>query len=182
MLIDGISRRGLQERLIEALKGRTMAGTRVFEPAPWPTTPDLFPMILAQVPSEVKRSLYPGLLEFNTTMTLVVIGRLMADTPEKANADLDQISEEIEGAIMLLPNFADAVQQFASISTQSVVNSDGRNHIGEVALTVEVVVYQAYGDAGVPLISAQSILSIKPNPAAAPTSVPVTIIDLQEHT
>lgn len=146
-LIEGISRELLQDAAIDTLLGaRTIANDRVFEPRDWPTRPDLFPILLVQAPQERKVNLYPGQLSFNTTITLVVVGRVIGDTPEGATEQLNQLARETEDALMLTPEFAGEIQQFVSIATRAVVTADGMNHIGEMGITWELEVFQVFGD------------------------------------
>lgn len=145
-LVDGIARRFLQQQTLEALKdARTLAADRVFEPHPWPTDPKLFPLLLVQVPIDRKTGVYPGQLEFNTTLTMVITGRVTGAGPEETNQQLDQLEEEILNAVMLDLRITRHVQQFVSINTSVVVSAEGKSYRGEIAISFDLAVFQVYG-------------------------------------
>jgi hypothetical protein len=174
-LYDGISRKGLQEVAIAALiRANTMAGERVFEPRDWPTRPELFPVLLVQTPMESKTSQFPGLLQFDTVIHLVVVGRVVGKSAEAVNQQLDVFSGQVEEALMLDPEFSRAIQQILSIETRITVSAESKNQIGEFGVTFEVQVYQAFGADGEPL---ESTLVTMAQPAA-PLAEPI-VLDLK---
>ena len=168
MLVEGISRRQLQAAAIETLRAAdTLAADRVFEPRDWPTKPDLFPVLLVQAPRDRKKGLLPGQLQFDTTITLVVVGRVWGTDPDAINESLDVLAAQIENALMLTEGFALAIQQFVTIETQSVVSAEAKQQIGELGMTFELEVYQAFGPEGVPLTNVTGTLT----PAAGAQSI-----------
>lgn len=160
-LVDGISRKQLQTLAIETLIGaNTAAYERVTEPMPWPTKPEMFPLLLVQTPVERKSSLGRGIPQFNTVITLVVVGRVMGESPEQINADLDELSGQVEEALLCTNAFVNNLQQFITVETQSVVTSDSKYHIGEFGLKMECEVYQAFGPGGgVPLVGVKGTIT-----------------------
>jgi hypothetical protein len=163
-LVDGISRKNLELLAIKTLVGaKTMAFTRVFSPHPWPTKPEFFPAIIVQAPFERKIAIGRGIKQFNTTIRLVVVARVWQISAEQAQSDLDLISGQIEEALLCTNEFANNVQQFTTIETQSVVNADSRDFIGEVGLSIECEVYQVFAPAGVPLLGVSATITNGPS-------------------
>jgi hypothetical protein len=161
MLIDGISRQQLQTIVIAALQaGPTLAGVRVFEAADLPTRPELFPMLLVSAPRERKVALYPGMLEFNTTITLVVIGRIHGPFAAPVGEALEQFAEQIINAVFLSPVVNAAVQQYSTVDIQTSVTADGKTQIGETGVSFEMLVYQSYGPDGPPLTDVLSTVNL----------------------
>jgi hypothetical protein len=162
-LIDGVSRRQLQNLAIETLIGaNTLAGNRVFEPRDWPTRPELFPMLMVQTPRDRKVSLGRGIRQFNTTITLAVIGRIQAVNQEAANEGIDLLSDQIEEALLTTTAFSSNIQQFTAIDTQSVVTADGKQIVGEIGMIFECEIYQVWGPTGVPLVGVQATITNGP--------------------
>lgn len=153
MLIDGISRKDLaQLAMATIVAANTLAGKRVYEPRDWPTRPELFPMLLIQAPTDRKVSLGRGIPQFNTTITLTVVGRAVGLSPEEVSKSLDLLSTQIEDALLCTTAFVENIQQFASVTTTSVVSAEAKQHIGEIGMQFEIEVYQMYGpDDGDPL-------------------------------
>jgi hypothetical protein len=170
VLIDGISRRQMQELAIVALKGVTAAGESVFDFGTWPTDPKLFPMLMVSVPRERKINQFAGTLQFNTTMSIVVVGRVAGFLAEPVGTFVEDMSEQITDAILLDPVLSAQIQQYTIVETQTVVSSEGQNFIGEVGLTFEVVLYQAYGPSGPPLTDVVGTIDpVGGTPGHAPT-------------
>jgi hypothetical protein len=148
MLVDGISRRELQKLAMQALlDAGTLARDRVFEPRDWPTRPDMLPALLVQAPRDRKLPLYPGMLAFTTTVSLVVVGRAAGTDPDAVNDLLDELAGQIEHALMLTPVFSECIQRWASIESQSAVSAEGKQHFGDLGMTFELEIYQAFGPA-----------------------------------
>jgi len=152
-LIDGLSRKEVELLTIRTLlAANTMAADRVYEPRPWPATTALFPMIIASAPRDRKISLTRGQLQFLTTISLVVVGRVTASSAEDAQLALDTLAGEIEEALFTAPGFAGQFQQFATVETASSVNAEGRSWIGECAITLDCELVQTWEPTGVPLL------------------------------
>jgi hypothetical protein len=154
MLIDGISRKGLQQLVVQVLQAaNTLAGANVFEPMPWPDTIDKLPMVVVQTPHERKVCIFPGQAAFTTTITLSVVGRIAGVPGQEVqlNESLDTLSGQIEDALLTSPALLLAVQKWATIETQTVVSAEGKYFVGEIGMLLEVEVYQAFGPSGDPL-------------------------------
>jgi hypothetical protein len=161
VLIDGISRQQLQTIVIAALQaGPTLAGVSVYEAADVPTRSALFPMLLVSAPRERKVPLYPGLLEFNTTITLVVVGRIHGPFAAPVAEALEQFAEQITNAVFLSPVVNAAVQQYSTVDIQTSVTADGKTQTGEVGVSFEMLVYQCYGPDGPPLADILSTVNL----------------------
>lgn len=153
MIVDGITRKRLQELAIKTLlDADTFARDRVFEARDWPTRPELFPMLLVQTPRDRKISLGRGIIQFNTTITLVVVGRMVGAHPDEVNQGLDLLAGQVEDALLCTPEFVQNIQQFTVVSTETVVTSAGKQHVGEIGMSFECEIYQSFGpNHGVPL-------------------------------
>lgn len=161
MLIDGLSRQQLHQLALNALTDPpTLAGARVFEFGDWPTRPESFPMLLVSAQKERKVAIFPGTLQFNTTITLVVVGRLVGTTPGPIGESLETLSEQILNGILLNSLIQHSVQEFRVIETDNTVRSDGKMHVGEASAVFEVAVYQEYGPIGDPLTSIEATTTI----------------------
>jgi hypothetical protein len=161
MLIDGVSRKQLQTIAIAALQeGPSLAGVRVYEAADAPTRPELFPMLLVSAPRERKVALYPGMLEFNTTITLVVVGRIHGPFAAPVGEALETFSEQIVNAVFLSPTVNAAVEEYSTVDIQTAVTGDGKTQIGEVGVSFEILVYQSYGPDGPPLTDVLSTVHL----------------------
>ena len=158
MLTKGISRRELQAAAVAALAGRTVAQDRVFSPRPWPTRPEEFPIIIVQAPGEKKIGVRPGVLRYNTTITLVAVARVVDFTPESLDAALEAFAEQIETALISDPEFMLPVQSVVSIETTKLVNADGKLPFGEIGMQFEIEVFQAYSPDATPLIDVQGTI------------------------
>jgi hypothetical protein len=152
MLIDGISRATLRQMAIKALiEAQTMAGAKVFGWADWPTDPKLFPMILVSTPRERKVSLYPGLFQFDSTISLVTVSRVVAAMPAAAGQAMELLQEQITDAFCLNQPMDHAIQQVNIVEATTALSSEARQHVGELVMTFEMVVYQEYGPIGAPI-------------------------------
>jgi hypothetical protein len=174
VLVDGLSRRELHRRAVLALRdANTIAQHRVFDFADWPTTPALFPMLLVSAQKERKVAIFPGQLQFNTTMTLVVVGRLVGNLPDPLGDLLEVLSEQIENTILLHPFLQPSIQEYRVVECENTVRADGKQHIGEASAIFEVVVFQDYGVRGVPLADIAATGTI-----VGGTGTPEPIIDV----
>lgn len=155
MLIEGLYAEQLQTAAIETLKAaRTLAGDSVFEAKDWPTDPSLFPMLLVHIPRERKQGVGPGVPQFNTTFTLAVIGRAVANGAGSRSLEdvVRQLTTQIENALLCTPDFVAPIQRFVSIEVTTAVTTDGGQPIAEVGFVAEIEIWQVYApDTGEPL-------------------------------
>lgn len=163
--------------VIQALiNANTAAGARVFGWADYPTRPELFPLVLVSVPREHKASIFPGTLQFNTTFTVVVIARLTGALPTEVGIGMENLGEQITDALCIDPVLGPYVQQYNSIESLTVLSADGKQHIGELSMTFEVILYQQYGPLGVPLTDILSTGTVVADPTDTGTTSQPTII------
>jgi len=152
MLVDGISRSQLRQMAIAALlAAQTSAGNSVFGWADWPTDPKLFPMLLVSTPRERKVSQFPGTFMFDSTISLVVVGRVVAAMPALAGAAMELLQEQITDAFCLDPSMNHAIQQYTVVEATTALSSEAKQHVGELMMTFDMVVYQEYGPIGPPV-------------------------------
>jgi hypothetical protein len=159
MLVDGISRLQVVDLAIEAVKSYdTLAGQSVFGFPDWPTKPESFPIALVSAPRERKEAIFPGALNFNTTITLAIVARVTDANNERTGALANTLAEQIVNALMLYPSLYHSVQSFNAVETNVVVTAEGRQHMGEATVSMELIVYQAYGPDGPPLTNVTGTL------------------------
>ena len=152
MLVDGISRAQLRQMAISALiAAQTAAANSVFAWADWPTDPKLFPMMLVSTPRERKISQFPGSYQFKSTISLVVVARVVAAMPALAGAAMEVLQEQITDAFCLNPTLNHAVEQFVTVEATTALSSEAKQHVGELMMTFDMVVYQEYGPIGPPV-------------------------------
>jgi hypothetical protein len=154
----------------------TMAQNRVYAVHDLPTRPDQFPMLMLQVPAEKKISLNKGVPTFNTTVKLEIVGRVVGTSPGQVSAVIRQFKKQIESALLCDPNFVEPIQQFTVIGTQMIVSADGKQHNGEIAMSLEIEIFQIYEpNASTPLTDIRStITDIATSGTLAVVDVPFT--------
>lgn len=109
---------GIRALVVAALQGKTSAEDRVYSPRDWPTTEDMYPVILVQTPMDVKDSLGRNAPQFNTVTTVRITGRLQEldgdsdDGAAKAEAALETLREQIERAVINSYDLTRQTQQF----------------------------------------------------------------------
>lgn len=159
-LLDGLSRKQVQELAITTLRdANTLAGLRVYAPMDWPTKPELFPLLLVQIPQERKVAIARGPTSFLTTMTLLVVGRIAHLDQGVVEACCETLAAQVEDALISTTSFIENIQQFPLIETQMVVTSDAKYQIGEIGVRFEVEIPQLYGPTGVPLIGVRGAVA-----------------------
>jgi hypothetical protein len=150
-----IDRTALRASAVSTLKAaNTAAGQSVFSPQDWPTGPGGYPLIIVRTPRERKENAAPrnGPPTFFTTVLLAVTGRVEATTEAEAEVALEQLSVQIEQALLTNGQFifGNEIQQFSSVETSMDVVSEGGLHNGETVVTFAIEVQQTYD----PLIDA----------------------------
>jgi hypothetical protein len=122
---------------------------------------------MVSAPLERKIGLYPNLLEFNATVTIAVVGRVVGFLEEAVGDMTENLSGQIIDAILLDPDLNAQIQQFTSVETQVVVTAEPKNIIGEAALKFEVTLYQAYGPDAPPLTNVTGTIEPSGTPGGA---------------
>jgi hypothetical protein len=143
---------------VEALQGQTDAGSNVFSPFDWPTSPDAFPIILVHARRERKESLGPNVPEFNVFATLEIVARTRSGArvgalgAADALAAAERLKEQIEIALINNPsiwsdpNGGQRIEQFTSLDSELMSNSEGEMPMAELAMQIEVKFYQGPED------------------------------------
>lgn len=141
--------RGIRLLVIEELKNKTDAGDRVFSPRDWPTTADMYPVILVQTPIDVKNSLGRNVPQFNTVTTVRITGRLQElddeaedNGAEKAEEALEQLREQIERAVINSYELTRKIQQFFQVRSTIGVDADGEGHTAQLLMELDIEYYQ----------------------------------------
>ncbi|QLH62306.1 hypothetical protein [Serratia symbiotica] len=141
--------RGIRLLVIEALKNKTDAGDRVFSPRDWPTTADMYPVILVQTPIDVKSSLGRNVPQFNTVTTVRLTGRLQElddeaedNGAEKAEEALEELREQIERAVINSYELTRKIQQFQQVRSTIDVDAGGEGHTAQLLMELDIEYYQ----------------------------------------
>ena len=144
-----IDRAVLRASAVAVLKGaNTAAGTRVFSPLDFPTTPGNYPVLIVRTPREHKENNAPrsGLPSFWSTISLAVVGRVEGTTEAAAESALETLSDQIENALLTNGQFifANQIQQFSSVETSMEVRAENERHYGETVVSFAIEVPQYY--------------------------------------
>lgn len=141
--------RGIRLLVIEALKNKTDAGDRVYSPRDWPTTANMYPVILVQTPIDVKSSLGRNVPQFNTVTTVRLTGRLQElddaaedNGAEKAEEALEELREQIERAVINSYELTRKIQQFFQVRSTIGVDADGEGHTAQLLMELDIEYYQ----------------------------------------
>lgn len=139
----------LQSLMVAALTGSTAAGTAVFAPRDWPTTPGEMPILLIQSPTEHKQSLgRSGAQQFTTTVTIRVVGRMTAKAQSgDAGAGalltaLGLLQGQIEVAVINSYDLTCEIQQIAAVDVSNGVSSAAELHLGELVMDFHLETYE----------------------------------------
>lgn len=153
---DCINRDTLRALAVQTLiAANTNAGSRVHDPKDWPDEASELagaPTLMVITPTERKESLARGVPQFDTTITLVVLVRVSADTDAASQVALDRLCDQVERAILCTPAMIAPIQQFVFVETSQVITVMGSAPVGEATVMFGCEVYQIYEpDAGAPL-------------------------------
>lgn len=135
--------------VIEALKNKTDAADRVYSPRDWPTTADMYPVLLVQTPIDVKNSLGRNVPQFNTVTTVRITGRLQElddvaedNGAEKAEEALEQLREQVERAVINSYELTRKIQQFLQVRSTIDVDASGEGHTAQLLMELDIEYYQ----------------------------------------
>ncbi|WP_227720543.1 ATP-binding protein [Yersinia proxima] len=176
----------IRKLVVNAIIGNTDAGNRVYSPRDWPTTEDMYPVILVQTPIEEKQSLGRNAPQFNTITTVRITGRLQEldgeytdDGAVKAELALEQLREQIERAVINSYDLTRQIQQFARVRSTIDLDSSGEGHMAQLLMELDIEYYQGpedfYPIVGDPLEGIDITMSMPDG-----TTQPVVSIDLSE--
>jgi hypothetical protein len=130
----------LQDLIVAAVKGKTVAGDNIFTPRDWPARADLYPMLKVSSPTERKQSLGPNGPQFMTSVTIRLTGTLTAK-PQKNNAGAGAAlaalaiwQRQIEVTVINDYQLFRVIQEMESVDVVSNVSQQGETHIGELTM------------------------------------------------
>ncbi|EOI7396997.1 ATP-binding protein, partial [Yersinia enterocolitica] len=136
-----------------AILGKTDAENRVYSPRDWPTTEEMYPVILVQTPIEEKQSLGRNAPQFNTITTVRITGRLQEldgenenDGANKAELALERLREQIERAVINSYDLTRQTQQFARVRSTIDLDSAGEGHLAQLLMELDIEYYQGPED------------------------------------
>ena len=176
----------VRQLVVAAILGKTDAENRVYSPRDWPTTEEMYPVILVQTPIEEKQSLGRNAPQFNTITTVRITGRLQEldgenenDGANKAELALERLREQIERAVINSYDLTRQTQQFARVRSTIDLDSAGEGHLAQLLMELDIEYYQ--GPEDFYPIEADPLLGIDITMAMPDgTTEPVVSINLSE--
>ncbi|CQJ47692.1 hypothetical protein [Yersinia enterocolitica] len=176
----------VRQLVVAAILGKTDAENRVYSPRDWPTTEEMYPVILVQTPIEEKQSLGRNAPQFNTITTVRITGRLQEldsenenDGANKAELALERLREQIERAVINSYDLTRQTQQFARVRSTIDLDSAGEGHLAQLLMELDIEYYQGpedfYPIVGDPLLGIDITMAMPDG-----TTEPVVSIDLSE--
>ncbi|HDX5736697.1 TPA: ATP-binding protein [Yersinia enterocolitica] len=143
----------IRQLVVAAIIGKTDAENRVYSPRDWPTTEEMYPVILVQTPIEEKQSLGRNAPQFNTITTVRITGRLQEldgenenDGANKAELALERLREQIERAVINSYDLTRQTQQFARVRSTIDMDSGGEGHLAQLLMELDIEYYQGPED------------------------------------
>jgi hypothetical protein len=131
----------------------TDAAARVYAPRDWPTWDNQYPCIFVSGPREKKASLGRSTApEFTVVSTVRIVARTQAlgaiedGGAGVVEAELWALQRQIEVAIINSPSLMPLLQQYPSVDSETGINSDGKQHLGELVMEVAMEYYQGPED------------------------------------
>ena len=176
----------VRQLVVAAIIGKTDAENRVYSPRDWPTTEEMYPVILVQTPIEEKQSLGRNAPQFNTITTVRITGRLQEldgenenDGANKAELALERLREQIERAVINSYDLTRQIQQFAKVRSTIDIDSGGEGHLAQLLMELDIEYYQGpedfYPIVGDPLLGIDITMAMPDG-----TTEPVVSINLSE--
>lgn len=143
----------VRQLVVDAIIEKTDAGNRVYSPRDWPTTEEMYPVILVQTLMEEKQSLGRNAPQFNTITTVRITGRLqeldgehLDDGANKAYLALERLREQIERAVINSYDLTRQIQQFARVRSTVDLDSAGEGHLAQLLMELDIEYYQGPED------------------------------------
>ncbi|HDL6856589.1 TPA: ATP-binding protein [Yersinia enterocolitica] len=143
----------VRQLVVDAIIEKTDAGNRVYSPRDWPTTEEMYPLILVQTLIEEKQSLGRNSPQFNTITTVRITGRLqeldgeyLDDGANKAYLALERLREQIERAVINSYDLTRQIQQFARVRSTVDLDSGGEGHMAQLLMELDIEYYQGPED------------------------------------
>lgn len=142
----------VQDLVVAALQGKTLAGGNIFIPRDWPIELDPLPMIKVGTPEERKESLGPNAPQFDvlTTLRLTAIAKLKATSNDQAAGAAQVVAavmqRQIERAVINDYDLFRVISEIVSVDTKSQVKSEGSVHLAELTMDFVMKFYQGTED------------------------------------
>ena len=150
----------------DLVAARTLAGPNVFTARDWPTSAQLLPALLVQVPIEQKVARSKGQRSYITTMHLIVLARVAGGSPGDIEDTLDALCEQVSLAVLLSPALQGMTSTIGTVHTELRVTAEAAAQFGEARVAFELEVPEDYVPTGAPLQSIE--LGIKAAGSGAP--------------
>lgn len=128
---------------VEALKGATLAGDRVYSALNWPSTVVQYPLIYCKTPTEEKESASRnGAPFFTVTATLKIEARAeVGAMPNGQSAallerQLATLCQQIQVALVNNPDLMGELQQVPFIRTEMNMTREANKELGEIEVAI----------------------------------------------
>lgn len=142
ILLKNQLRQLTQQAIIAA---QTTAFNRVYSPRDYKLWDGIYPCVQVKTPQQQRQSLgKSGSPNFNTTVSVVIIGTVQADTEDEAEEQLEVLENQIEKAVITNFEILNVIEQFETIQTEQIVTSEGSQHIGQVQLVFNMQSYEEF--------------------------------------
>ena len=136
-----LARRQLRLAIVGCLK---LICDTVESPGIWPTSADMLPVLLVNVPSEMKTSVGRNVPEFTTSASVVIQGQVSSITPGGAQDAIEDLAYQVENAVLEDYAVNLMIQQFVSVQTETEITSDGKQHLAGFRMTLAVEMFEAF--------------------------------------
>lgn len=142
----------IQDAIVSALKGKTLAGDAIFVPRTWPAALDPLPMIKVGSPKERKDSLGPNAPQYDvlTTIRLTAIAKLKAVNNDQAAAAAlvvcGILQRQIERAVINNYALYLIISEIVSVDSENGVKSEGSVYLAELTMDFVMKFYQGTED------------------------------------
>jgi hypothetical protein len=129
---------------VVGLLKQKLNGFLVESPGVWPVPQDKLPAVLVRAPNGDKQSINKGLPEFNTTVTVEVLGQVKGDRPDLAQDAVEDLAFQVEQLILQGYWINRVVQQFASVSCDIEVRTDGQVPLAGFKMQIQCETFEAF--------------------------------------
>jgi hypothetical protein len=168
------ARRQLRLAIVAEISAKVQ-GITLVSPGDWPTPEEKLPAVLVSAPTEQKTSINRGLPEFNTTVSVVVQGQVVATTAEEVQDRIEDLAYRVEEAILKGFWIVQMVQQFSSIQTDVQCTAEGKHQLAGFKMTLNCEIFESFDPTAV--LNPES-----PWPPADPTFAPLESMGIHVDT
>ena len=137
-----LARRQVRQAALVVLEALT--GVTVLSPGDWETPPKNFPEVKLKCGNEQKTSTAKQSPTFTTQVTLEILARVQAATDVDAQDALEALGQRIEAAVFGCVALVRIIQQVSSVTTQTQISAEGKQHIGALLMTAQFEVFEAF--------------------------------------